>query len=42
MPRRDVYKRQEYGWRYGYPYVIGLMALSVLLPVIWFKRRGWW
>ena len=32
----------EYGWRYGYPYVIGLMALSVLLPVIWFKRRGWW
>jgi magnesium transporter len=32
----------ELGWRYGYPYGLGLIALSTLLPIIWFKRRGWW
>ncbi len=32
----------ELGWRWGYPYVLTLIALSVLLPILWFKRRGWW
>ena len=32
----------EYSWRYGYPYGLALIAVSILLPVIWFKRRGWW
>ncbi|MGC2033720.1 MAG: magnesium transporter CorA family protein [Steroidobacteraceae bacterium] len=32
----------EYSWRWGYPYVLALIALSTLLPILWFKRRGWW
>ena len=26
----------------GYPYGLALIALSTLLPILWFKRRGWW
>ncbi len=32
----------ELGWRYGYPYGLALIVISILVPVIWFKRRGWW
>ncbi len=32
----------ELSWRYGYPYGLTLIALSILLPIVWFKRRGWW
>jgi magnesium transporter len=32
----------ELSWRWGYPYGLMLIALSVLLPILWFKRRGWW
>jgi magnesium transporter len=32
----------ELAWRWGYPYGLGLIALSTLIPIIWFKRRGWW
>jgi magnesium transporter len=32
----------ELSWRWGYPYGLTLIALSALLPIIWFKRRGWW
>jgi magnesium transporter len=32
----------ELSWRWGYPYGLTLIALSILLPVLWFKRRGWW
>jgi magnesium transporter len=32
----------ELNWEYGYPYALGLIALSTVLPIIWFKRRGWW
>jgi magnesium transporter len=32
----------ELGWRWGYPYGLTLIALSILLPILWFKRRGWW
>jgi magnesium transporter len=32
----------EYAWIWGYPAVIGLTALSIILPAAWFKWRGWW
>ncbi|MGD0504641.1 MAG: magnesium transporter CorA family protein [Steroidobacteraceae bacterium] len=32
----------ELGWRWGYAYGLSLIALSTLVPIIWFKRRGWW
>ena len=31
----------ELGRRWGYPAVLGLMALVCLVIFIWFRRRGW-
>jgi len=31
----------ELEWLLGYPFALGLMAVSVLLPLIYFKRNGW-
>jgi magnesium transporter len=32
----------EYAWSWGYVYVLCLIAASIVLPVAWFKWRGWW
>ncbi|MEJ0094938.1 MAG: magnesium transporter CorA family protein [Methylocella sp.] len=32
----------ELEWHYGYAYGLALIFLSAIIPVIWFKRRGWW
>lgn len=32
----------ELGWRWGYAYGLVLIAVSTLVPILWFKRRGWW
>jgi magnesium transporter len=31
----------ELKWLFGYPFAIGLMILSAILPYAYFKRRGW-
>lgn len=31
----------ELHWRLGYPFVLILMVFAAILPVLWFKRRGW-
>ena len=31
----------ELEWLFGYPFAIGLMILSAILPFLFFKRRGW-
>jgi magnesium transporter len=31
----------ELGWRFGYPSALGLMATSVAVSLLWFKRKGW-
>ena len=31
----------ELNWTLGYPYGLAVIALSAIIPVIWFKRRGW-
>jgi magnesium transporter len=31
----------ELNWTYGYPMAVGIMILSALLPVFYFRRKGW-
>jgi magnesium transporter len=31
----------ELKWHYGYPFAVALMLASAILPLMWFKRRGW-
>ena len=31
----------ELDWRFGYPMALGIMAVSVIAPLLWFRRRGW-
>ena len=31
----------ELEWRFGYPYAIALIVLSTVLPLWWFRRKGW-
>jgi len=38
----NFHNMPELNWRWGYPYGLTLIALSIVLPILWFKRRGWW
>ena len=31
----------ELSWSWGYPWGLGLIALSAIIPLVWFKFRGW-
>lgn len=31
----------ELSWPLGYPFALGLMVVSAVAPLLWFKRRGW-
>jgi magnesium transporter len=31
----------ELAWSWGYPYGLALIALSAIIPLAWFKLRGW-
>jgi magnesium transporter len=31
----------ELHWVFGYPFALALMVASAVLPVLWFKQRGW-
>jgi magnesium transporter len=31
----------EYDWTWGYPYALGLVVITALLPLIWFKWKDW-
>lgn len=31
----------ELSWEFGYPFAIGLMIVSAIMPYLYFKRRGW-
>lgn len=31
----------ELHWRFGYWYALGLMAVTAIVMLIWFRRRGW-
>ena len=32
----------ELSWSWGYEYGLVLIAISTILPILWFKSRGWW
>jgi magnesium transporter len=32
----------ELSWTWGYEYGLALIAISTILPIVWFKLRGWW
>ena len=31
----------ELDWTWGYPYGLGMIVLSTIIPLIWFRWRGW-
>ncbi|MCJ2015780.1 magnesium transporter CorA family protein [Methylobacterium sp. J-076] len=31
----------ELEWTYGYPYALGLIVLSALMPIVYFRIKGW-
>ncbi len=31
----------ELDWHWGYPFGLGVIVVSAILPLLWFKRRGW-
>jgi len=31
----------ELDWALGYPYALGLILLSAVAPIIYFRMRGW-
>lgn len=38
---RSPWNMPELNWRYGYPFALGLMALTVLAMLWYFRRKGW-
>jgi len=32
----------ELNWAWGYPFGLLMIVVSALLPLLWFKWRGWW
>ena len=32
----------EYDWAYGYQYGLFMIFMSAVIPLLWFKWRGWW
>ena len=38
----NFHNMPEYSWAYGYQWGLGLIVLSTVVPIVWFKIRGWW
>jgi magnesium transporter len=38
----NFHNMPELSWPWGYQYGLGLIAVSTLAPILWFKWRGWW
>jgi magnesium transporter len=32
----------ELHWTFGYPYALIMIVLSAVVPMVWFKWKGWW
>ena len=40
-PAISAWNMPELGWKFGYPYALGLMVLCSAGLVAWFYRKGW-
>jgi magnesium transporter len=38
----NFHNMPEYQWKFGYQYGLGVIALSIIVPILWFKWRKWW
>lgn len=38
----NFHNMPELSWPWGYPLALASMAIATILPLAWFKRRGWW
>ena len=38
----NFHNMPEYNWPWGYQYGLVLIAVSIIVPIILFKLRGWW
>ncbi len=38
----NFHNQPEYSWAWGYEWGLFLIVISTLLPMAWFKWRGWW
>jgi magnesium transporter len=38
----NFHNMPELSWHYGYAFGLALIALSAILPIVWFKWRRWW
>lgn len=38
----NFHNMPELSWPWGYQYGLALIATSTVLPILWFKWRGWW
>jgi magnesium transporter len=38
----NFHNMPELSWAYGYQWGLGLILISTVLPILWFKSRGWW
>ena len=37
----NFHNMPEYGWAFGYPMAWLVMLISAIIPLIYFKKRGW-
>jgi magnesium transporter len=38
----NFHNMPELSWRYGYQFGLALIFVSTIVPILWFKWRGWW
>ena len=38
----NFHNMPELSWHYGYQFGLGLILASTIVPILWFKWRGWW
>jgi magnesium transporter len=38
----NFHNMPELSWRYGYQFGLAVIFVSTIVPIVWFKWRGWW